>query len=125
VITKPDFYEPTKMKQVIVVNALLKLPKGKLAAQVAHASVAAFLAAEEQAKQIWLEKGMPKVVLQSKSEEELMKLQTLAQQQNIPVRLIRDAGKTVIPEGTVTCLGLGPASERELELLTGELRLLR
>ena len=113
------------MKQVIVVNESLKLPKGKLAAQVAHASVAAFLAASEQAKQIWLENGMPKVVLQGHSEEKLRKLHTLAQAHNIPVRLIHDAGKTVIPAGTVTCLGLGPASERELDALTGELRLLR
>ncbi len=31
------------MKQIIIVNEGLKLPKGKLAAQVAHASVASFL----------------------------------------------------------------------------------
>lgn len=35
------------MKQVIVVNESLKLPKGKLAAQVAHASVAVFVDATE------------------------------------------------------------------------------
>jgi len=33
------------MKQVLVVNSALALPPGKMAAQVAHASVAAFLSA--------------------------------------------------------------------------------
>lgn len=112
------------MKQVIVVNHALKLPKGKLAAQVAHAAVAAFLAADDPAKHQWLETGMPKVVLKADNEAELLKLQTLAQTRGIPACLIQDAGKTVLPEGTITCLGLGPAGEAELEGLTGALKLL-
>jgi len=39
------------MKQVLVVNSSLALPPGKLAAQVAHASIAAFLSAEDAGKQ--------------------------------------------------------------------------
>jgi PTH2 family peptidyl-tRNA hydrolase len=113
------------MKQVIVVNDALKLPKGKLAAQVAHAAVAAFLVAGEKTRKAWLKDGMPKVVLKGENEEELLKLETLAHQQGIPVQLIQDAGRTVIPEGTITCLGLGPAPEQELDELTGSLKLLR
>ena len=113
------------MKQVIVVNDSLKLPKGKLAAQVAHASVSAFLIADEKAKKAWLKNGMPKVVLKGENEEELLKLRTMAQEQDIPVDLIQDAGRTVIPEGTITCLGLGPAPENQLDELTGALKLLR
>jgi peptidyl-tRNA hydrolase, PTH2 family len=113
------------MKQVIVVNDSLKLPKGKLAAQVAHAAVAAFLMAGEKTRKAWLKAGMPKVVLKGENEEELLKLETMAQQQGIPAQLIRDAGRTVVPEGTITCLGLGPAPEPELDRLTGSLKLLR
>jgi peptidyl-tRNA hydrolase, PTH2 family len=113
------------MKQVIVVNESLKLPKGKLAAQVAHASVAAFIAAGKQAKQIWLENGMPKVVLRGSDEEELLRLQALATERHISARLITDAGRTVVPAGTVTCLGLGPDNENEIDALTGGLKLLR
>lgn len=53
------------MKQVLIVHELLKLPRGKLAAQVAHAAVAAFLMAGTEAQQAWLANGMPKVVLKS------------------------------------------------------------
>jgi len=107
-----------------VVNAALKLPKGKLAAQVAHAAVGAFLEASVHARQTWLEEGMPKVVLKGNSAEELMGLQSLAMQRHIPACLINDAGRTVVPAGTVTCVGLGPASDNEIDELTGALKLL-
>jgi peptidyl-tRNA hydrolase len=110
------------MKQVIVVNEALQLPTGKRAAQVAHAAVAAFLEADEQTRQMWLDQGMPKVVLQSNNEKELIELEALARAQNLPARLIKDAGKTVLPAGTVTCLGLGPAGDSELDALTGGLK---
>ena len=113
------------MKQIIVVNESLKLPRGKLAAQVAHAAVAAFLEASAQAQRAWLAKGMPKVVLKSESAEELKQLEEAAKKRGIPACLITDAGKTVVPAGTITCLGLGPALEDELDELTGELKLVR
>jgi peptidyl-tRNA hydrolase, PTH2 family len=112
------------VKQVIVVNHSLKLPPGKLAAQVAHASVGAFLATDPEAQQRWLEEGMPKVVLKGEDEAHLAQLESLAEAKNIPCRLIRDAGRTVLPAGTTTCLGLGPAPDEEIDLLTGELKLL-
>ena len=112
------------MKQAIVVNAALRLPKGKLAAQVAHAAVGAFLEAPTSAQQSWLEEGMPKVVLKGSSVEELLRLQTLARQRHIPTCLISDAGRTVVPAGTVTCVGLGPAGDKEIDEITGTLKLL-
>ncbi|GAB4416259.1 MAG: aminoacyl-tRNA hydrolase [Anaerolineae bacterium] len=113
------------MKQTIVVNESLKLPRGKLAAQVAHASVGAFLEADEAAKQSWIDSGMAKIVLKVDQEVELTGLYEAAVNRGIPARLIRDAGRTVIPAGTITCLGLGPASDITLDELTGELKLLR
>ena len=112
------------MKQVIVVNEALKLPRGKLAAQVAHASVAVFIDVAEETRIAWVECGMPKIVLQCASEDELCRLESMAQERSIPARLIRDAGRTVVPSGTVTCLGLGPADDRELDSITGNLKLL-
>jgi peptidyl-tRNA hydrolase, PTH2 family len=112
------------MKQVIVVNNELKLPKGKLAAQVAHAAVAAFLEASPADQQAWLEEGMPKVVLKVETAAELLQLEAAAENSAIPACLIEDAGRTVIPEGTITCLGLGPAEDENLDQLTGDLKLL-
>jgi len=113
------------MKQVIVVNEALKLPRGKLAAQVAHAAVGAFIVANDQAKQAWVNSGMAKIVLKVDNEEDLMRLYHLALSRNIPAQLIQDAGRTVVPVGTVTCLGIGPASESDIDELTHVLKLLR
>ena len=112
------------MKQVIVVNETLRLPRGKLAAQVAHAAVAAFLAAGQEAQQAWLANGMPKIVLKSPDEDHLRQLKEAAKQRGIPAYLVIDGGRTVVPAGTVTCLGLGPAEVAVLDELTGELKLL-
>jgi peptidyl-tRNA hydrolase, PTH2 family len=113
------------VKQIIVVNESLKLPRGKLAAQVAHAAVGAFLEAGEEAKQLWLANEMPKVVLSSHSAEELRQLQDAAEERGIPACLLADAGRTVLSAGTITCLGLGPSPGSELDDLTGDLKLVR
>jgi peptidyl-tRNA hydrolase len=101
----------------------LKLPRGKLAAQVAHASVAALLAAPADARRAWLQEGMPKVVLRCESAQELRALEAAAGRAGLPNALIEDAGHTVVAAGTVTCLGIGPASTEAIDALTGELRL--
>jgi peptidyl-tRNA hydrolase len=101
----------------------LKLPRGKLAAQVAHASVAALLEATADARRAWLADGMPKVVLRCEAEPELLALEAAAERAGLPHALITDAGHTVVAAGTITCLGLGPASIEAIDALTGELRL--
>jgi PTH2 family peptidyl-tRNA hydrolase len=111
------------MKQVIVVNRSLALPKGKLAAQVAHAAVGAFVAASAQAQAAWLEIGMPKIVVYAADADALIQLEARAREQQLPACLVHDAGRTVLPAGTITCLGLGPAPTELIDGLTGELSL--
>jgi len=113
------------VKQVIVVNEALRLPRGKLAAQAAHAALAAFLEASEANQRSWLEAGMPKVVLHGEDEALLHTLLERARRSGLAAALIRDAGRTVLAAGTVTCLGIGPAEEEQIDALTGALRLLR
>lgn len=112
------------MKQVIVVNGALALPPGKLAAQVAHAAVAGFLAATDPARRRWLEEGMPKVVLRAAGADDLERLRDAAEADGLPAEIIADAGRTVVAPGTVTCLAVGPAEEPAIDRLTGSLPLL-
>jgi len=113
------------MKQVIVVDESLALPRGKLAAQVAHASISAFLNSSTQAQSDWLAEGMPKVVLACASETELIQIHAQAIDKGLPAELIRDAGLTVIPADTLTCVGIGPADEVSIDSIIGSFKLVR
>lgn len=112
------------LKQVILVRQDLNLPKGKLAAQAAHASVEAVLKSEPATIKTWRKEGMPKIVLKVKDEKELISFFQKAKDQDLTASLITDAGRTVVEPGTRTCVGLGPDEEEKIDLLTGKLSLL-
>jgi PTH2 family peptidyl-tRNA hydrolase len=68
--------------------------------------------------------GQRKIAVKVKNEKELSELESAAKDLGLPNALIVDRGLTQIPEGTVTCLGIGPAPESLVDKLTGKLRLL-
>lgn len=111
-------------KQIILVRQDLKLPKGKLAAQAAHASVEAVLKSDKKIVEAWRNEGMAKIVLKVKDETELLHYFQLAKENGISAALITDAGKTVIAPGTKTCVALGPDTEEKIDQITGKLPLL-
>jgi len=114
----------TEYKQVILVRQDLKLPKGKLAAQSAHASVEAVLKSEDSLVKSWRKEGMAKIVLKVKDEKELIKFFQQAKDNGLTASLITDAGKTVVAPGTKTCAAIGPDKEGKIDEITGELSLL-
>ena len=109
------------LKQVIIVRQDLKLPKGKLAAQVAHASVEAVMKSEKEIVKEWRQKGSKKVVLKVETEKDLFRFKELAKANDLVSALITDAGKTVIAPGTRTCLAIGPDDEEKIDELTAKL----
>lgn len=129
-------------KQVIVVRKDLNMRKGKIAAQVAHASLGAFLklCSKETSSSYLniigqLKKGTPefewingpftKICVYCESEGELLALVEQAKEKNILHCLITDAGKTEfngIP--TKTCCAFGPDWSERIDSITGNLKLL-
>ena len=102
----------------------LKLSKGKLAAQVAHASFSSSQLASRTAVKAWERDGQKKVVLAAEMKQ-ITELKKKCRKLRIPCSLISDAGLTEIPSGTVTCLGIGPADDSRIDKLTGSLPLLK
>ena len=113
------------VKLVLVVRTDLGMGRGKIAAQVAHAAVAAALASYGSGDfAAWLRDGQPKVVLRVTSAERLQEIAWKARTAGLPVELVHDAGRTQLPPGTATCCALGPADASRLDAVTGDLSLL-
>ena len=116
-----------KLKMVFVVNHELKMGKGKIAAQVAHAAVKATLACGEQDPSLldaWFKTGQKKICVKGDSAHHLDQLSSDAKKNGILVNKIHDAGHTQIPAGSFTVLALGPCRDEDVEIITGDLKLL-
>jgi peptidyl-tRNA hydrolase, PTH2 family len=111
-------------KQVILVREDLRLPKGKLSAQVAHASVDATMKSDKKIVDLWKKGGGKKVVLKVRDEKELFKFKQIAEDSRLKTALIKDAGHTVVEPGTITCLGIGPDEEEKIDSVTGKLKMM-
>lgn len=114
-----------EIKQIIIVRKDLKMTKGKMSAQVAHAAVEAYRKARDlhptMTKQ-WLNQGAKKVVLYIENKGELLELMKKIPPE-VPSKLIIDAGRTQLEPGTITCLGIGPYESSEIDKITSELKL--
>ncbi len=113
------------MKLALVVRTDLGMGRGKIAAQVAHAAVAAVLAGLGGAElDAWLRDGQPKVVLKVATAEQLQDVVRQARADGLPAELISDAGRTQVTPGTLTCCSVGPADSHRIDAVTAGLSLL-
>ncbi len=116
------------LKQVLVIRTDIRMSRGKIAAQAAHA---ACLSAEEARRKCydiwrsWFLQGAKKIVLEVSSEEELMSIYEKARKAGLPCALVVDAGYTEIPPGTKTAVGIGPEESKKIDRITGHLKALR
>lgn len=130
------------MKQVIVMRKDLKMRKGKMVAQGAHASLAVFFnrRVEDHDRILdediiaikvdpvefkWIEGEFTKICVGISGEDELTRIYADALVAHIPCALIRDLGKTEfkgVP--TYTCCAIGPAEDGLIDEITGHLKLL-
>lgn len=133
-------YYVEKPKQVIVVRRDLKMGKGKMCAQVAHASLKAILDYARQKMDLgrvsymfeadgpivtWLNNGRyTKICVYVDTEKELDMLYESAVMNDIPCAMIVDNGLTEF-KGilTKTCVGIGPDYESKIDKITGQLKL--
>jgi len=132
-------------KQVIVIRKDLKMRKGKMVAQGAHASMKAVIDEGEFDKMDWgggdtdpqliitLSEDMnawliglfTKICVSVDSEEELLTIYEQAKEAGLHCSLIQDAGLTEfdgVP--TYTAVAVGPASREDCDKITGNLPLL-
>jgi len=118
----------SEMTMVLVTRKDLKLSPGKLAAQAGHAAVNCVLTAKKVKPKIveeWRNTGSRKIVCQVSNLDAMKRLYGDARDLGLISEMIKDAGRTEIPAGTVTVLGIGPGPRRAIDELTGSLPLVK
>jgi len=122
----------TAIKQVLLYRRDLKMRKGKIAAQCAHASLKVLLdratdAGDDRltiqmdpAMAAWVRGRFTKIVLSVESEADLLAAHAAAQAAGLPCALIVDSGLTEfggVP--TRTTVAIGPAPSALIDPITG------
>ena len=116
-----------KYKQSIIVRGDLDMPKGKMAAQVAHAGEKPghlYRMTVPAPVYEWLSGDFAKIVLKCRTLDDLLALEERAKAQGIPCKLIKDNGTTVFNEPTITCIAVGPWDAEVIDSMTKEFKLL-
>jgi len=129
------------VKQVMIVNMGLDMEVGRIAAQVAHASIKVFLDKKETKHALsyksiiagyyipctkpmveWIEKSFTKVVVGVDNSDQLFELANKAKEAGLPFSIMTDNGFPDYPGGVATtCVAIGPADSNDLDPITGDL----
>ncbi|GAB6027277.1 hypothetical protein CHUAL_001560 [Chamberlinius hualienensis] len=116
-------------KMVFVVNAELQMGIGKVAAQVAHATLGihkVLLQGEDKYGEMlleWESSGETKIVLRGENTNHLVELEKQALAFGLPTYMVQDAGRTQVPAGSTTVLVIFGKID-VVDIVTGKLRLL-
>lgn len=114
-------------KLVLCVRTDLKMQRGKIAAQVGHATLGAYKRAERKnpvALRQWENHAQPKIALQIGSEAQAHRLEKEAKARGLVTYIVYDAGRTQIAAGSMTVLAVGPGPVSLVNQVTGSLKLL-
>ena len=124
-----------EIKQVIIVRADLKMPRGKIGSQCSHASMKSLLVGAEisgskltiaidSPTREWLTNVFTKIVLKVNSEEELDAIIVKCAETGVKCVSIIDNGKTCFDNvPTKTCIAIGPDYVDVIDQITGHLEL--
>jgi len=111
------------MKLVIVFRKDIFMSPPKMAVQAAHAAVECVLMSEKDKVERWREEGAKKVILEVEDLPKLLDVYNRAKKEGLVAVLIADAGRTELPPGTITCVGIGPDDDKKIDKITGNLKL--
>lgn len=111
-------------KQAILIRNDLKMPKGKMASQAAHASLESALKSKKEILNSWRSEGAKKVILKVDDKKELISYIRKARRNKLQTAVIKDAGHTFFKMPTTTAGSIGPAEEQLVDSVVAELKLL-
>jgi len=120
--------EMPRIKQVIVLCTELGMRRGKMVAQGCHVSTLSLLEAISKDRKMvddWLHNGYKKVALEVQTQDILKLLYEQAKDAGLPCAITVDYGLTQIPAGSTTAMAIGPFYDKDIDKITGNLKLLQ
>lgn len=130
----------SRVKQVLIVRKDLNMRKGKIVAQCSHASMSFLtkplmgkleLDQTEATIKIdndiveWINSGFTKITLYVNSEEQLLNVYQMGLMKGLKSSLITDKGLTEFNNvPTNTAVAIGPNKSEDIDVITGNLKLL-
>lgn len=112
------------MKLAVVVRKDLGMRTGKIAAQVAHAAVVAYINSPAKVRDKWYEEGQKKIVLKAQDEQHLLRIIGAASLKDLHTEEIYDFGLTQVEPNSLTCAAIGIDEDARIESVTKDLQLL-
>jgi len=117
---------------LLMVRSDLGMKPGKKIAQAGHGVGGLYrqymdgcLTEEQEAWfEAWERNGMAKITIRTPSEEDFNLVAVKAQELNVPMTLVVDAGLTQVPPNSKTVLALGPAPSYITDELCGNYKLM-
>jgi PTH2 family peptidyl-tRNA hydrolase len=116
-----------ELRMYLVWRNDLAIPFGKALGQSGHAFVSAVIIADRHDRDLvdlYLLHSQPKIVVKCKNLDALLRAKTECDAIEMNCYLVTDAGRTVFPEPTVTCLAIGPCYRDELPKFIRRMQLL-
>lgn len=116
------------LKMVFLVRTDLEMTKGKVAAQCAHAAIAAYISSGKNYKTLrwrndWMKYGCAKITLKCPNENLMLEYSRKAKKIGLTTESIIDAGRTQIAPGSRTVLAIGPGPVELVDTVTKSLKL--
>ena len=116
-----------EFKMAIVIRKDLKMGCGKIAGQASHATMMAYstqIKNDNTKNEAWFSDNQPKIILKVRSEQKIEEIEEMCKEKMVNYSLVRDAGRTQIPGGTLTAIGIGPDKKSVVDEIIGDLKLL-
>lgn len=120
--------EQKELKMWLVVRGDLDIPKGKLAAQAGHGFCTAMYQLMQTKPEVvveYFEQNQPKITVVAKNLAALERVYSECFDALLPVSFIKDEGRTVFSEPTVTVVGIGPCYRDELPKYVQRLQIMK
>lgn len=116
--------EINELRMYLIVRGDIEMPLGKAMGQAGHAFSTVLINTDKDLVRKYYDDNQTKIVLKCKNLLSLERAHEECLNLNLPCFLVTDAGRTIFPEPTKTCMAIGPCYKTDLPKFIQKMQLL-